>query len=218
MKVLELFSGTGSVGKCCEALGWDVVSVDLLLPATHECDIMDFNYKQYSKDDFDIVWASPPCTAYSTLQYGWLGRKKGNGIFFTKEIMEKDMDEADKLILKTFEIIKYFDPHWWFIENPQTGKLKNREIIKNIPFYDCDYCMFCDWGYKKRTRIWTNKEGWETRLCDGSGACGNMIKKKHKKNVANDIHSVKYNKKNYGTNKLDRYRIPEDLIFSLFLD
>ncbi len=283
MKVLELFSGTGSVGKCCEAIGWDVISVDLLLPATHECDIMDFDYKQYSKDEFDIVWGSPPCTAYSNLQGCWLGRKKGNGILFTKEVMEKDMDEADKLVLKTLEIIDYFKPHYWFIENPQTGKLKNREIMKNIPFYDCDYCMFSDWGYKKRTRIWTNKEEWETRLCDGSGACGNMIlsqhqkvlgngyemidgKKvlcntkelriKHKKNVANDVHSVKYKKHklridgcskwvndngkiincssvklkekykdypnikqvNKPTTKLDRYRIPEDLIFSLFLD
>ena len=60
--MLELFSGTGSVGKCCKELGWDVVSVDLLLPADHKVDIMDFNYKQYEKNDFDIVWASPPCT------------------------------------------------------------------------------------------------------------------------------------------------------------
>ena len=38
LKVLELFSGTGSVGKCCKQLGWDVVSVDLLLPADHQVD------------------------------------------------------------------------------------------------------------------------------------------------------------------------------------
>ena len=34
MNVLELFSGTGSVGKCCDKLGWNVISVDLELPAT----------------------------------------------------------------------------------------------------------------------------------------------------------------------------------------
>ena len=54
-RVLELFSGTGSVGKCCKELGWDVVSVDMILPADHKCDIMDFDYKQYDKDEFDIV-------------------------------------------------------------------------------------------------------------------------------------------------------------------
>ena len=58
MSVLELFSGTGSVGKVCNQLGWDVVSVDMISEATHKVDIMLFDYKQYPKDSFDIVWAS----------------------------------------------------------------------------------------------------------------------------------------------------------------
>jgi len=290
MKVLELFSGTGSVGKCCKALGWDVVSVDMILPADHQVDIMDFDYKQYSKDEFDIVWASPPCTEYSNLQSCWLGRKKKDGIIYTKEIMEKNMNEADKLVLKSFEIIDYFNPHYWFLENPQTGKLKNRDIMKDKPFYDVSYCMYSDWGYEKKTRIWTNKKDWNNKICDKSGACGNMnilktkhniridgcskwvnvngkiincsnvklkekykdypnvkpqhkkvlgngyemidgkkvlcntkeLRKKHKFNVSKDVHTVgeKKGKVNYNneTSKLDRYRIPEELIFSLFMD
>jgi len=258
VKVLELFSGTGSVGKCCKQLGWDVVSVDMLLPADHECDIMDFDYKQYSKDEFDIVWASPPCTEYSNLQSCWLGRKKKDGIIYTKEIMEKNMNEADKLVLKAFEIIDYFNPEYWFLENPATGKLKHRDIMKDKPFYDVSYCMYSDWGYEKKTRIWTNKKDWNNKICDKSGACGNMMnsQQKHKINVSKEVHtigerkhkiridgcskwvmdngklincaSVKLKEKykdypnvkqvNNGTNKLDRYRIPEDLIFSLFLD
>ena len=176
------------------------------------------------------------------------------------------------------------------MENPQTSNLKNREVVKGLPFYDVDYCMYSDWGYKKRTRIWTNKPDWNNLLCDGSGACGNMIVvdtngavrhdtgkplkcdkrtlhkmncgkseqskfvgklqhknvlangyeyidgkkvlcntkekrdqlRKHKKNVAIDVHTIgeKKGKTNYNnnTNKLDRYRVPEDLIFSLFLE
>ena len=98
IKVLELFSGTGSVGKCCKELGWDVVSVDMILPADHKVDIMDFDYKQYPKDYFDIVWASPPCTNYSKLQDSWLGRMR-KGEIYTKEIQEKEMNEDDKLVL-----------------------------------------------------------------------------------------------------------------------
>jgi len=204
---------------------------------------MDFDYKQFPKDAFDIIWASPPCTSYSNLQSCWLGRKKKDGIF-TKEKMMKDMDEADKLILKTLEIINYFDCHYWFIENPATGKLKNREIMKNIPFYDVSYCMYSDWGYEKKTRIWTNKKGWNNLICDKSGSCGNMIDNKHKARMGTSKTIIDYSEgkeklirvntaelrkkyKNYKnvnntmnneTSLLDRYRIPEDLIFSLFLE
>ena len=267
INVLELFSGTGSVGKVCKQLGWNVVSVDMLLPADHQVDIMEFDYKQYPKDHFDIVWASPPCTNYSHLKKCWYGRML-QGSIYTKERNDIEQDEADKLVLKSLEIIDYFNPHLWFLENPQTGNLKNREIMKDIPFYDVDYCMYSDWGYKKRTRIWTNKQDWNNLMCDGSGSCGNMINSKqhnkvlangyemidgkkvvcntkekrdklrHKLNSSKDVHTIGekktkmkhkqvcdggYDKRkknqsqnNSGTNKLDRYRIPEELIFSLF--
>ena len=184
MSVLELFSGTKSVGKVCDEIGFKSVSVDLILDADHKVDIMEFDYKKYDKDAFDIIWASPPCTAYSNLQNSWLGRER-NGKLFTRERMEEERKEADKLVLKTLEIIKYFNPSLWFIENPQTGQLKNREYMKDLPYYDVDYCMYSDWGYKKRTRIWTNKEYFDAKLCDGKGTCGNMIeindeKKQHK--------------------------------------
>lgn len=248
INVLELFSGTGSVGKVCEQLGWNVVSVDMLLPADHQVDIMDFDYKQYPRDYFDIVWASPPCTNYSHLKKCWYGRML-KGSIYTKERNDIEQDEADKLVLKSFEIIDYFNPLLWFLENPQTGNLKNREIMKGKPFYDVDYCMYSDWGYKKRTRIWTNKQDWNNLMCDGSGSCGNMIMntKQHTKVLANgyemidgkkvvcntkdkrdklrhkqvcdggyDKRKKNQSKNNSGTNKLDRYRIPEELIFSLF--
>jgi len=263
VKVLELFSGTGSVKKCCDKLGWDSISVDMILPADHQCDIMDFDYKQYDKNEFDIVWASPPCTNYSQLKKCWYGRKLKDGTIYSKEQNIKEQDEADKLVLKSLEIINYFNPQYWFMENPQTGNLKNREIMKDIPFYDVDYCMYSNWGYKKRTRIWTNKEDWQNKLCDGSGSCGNMItiptngakhcgygtkiksatRTLHKNpigdtnkckavknhmihqinlgNADNDLrkHSSDVSKDiGGGTNRLMRYRVPEDLIFSLFLD
>jgi len=222
IKVLELFSGTRSIGKCCDALGWDSVSVDMILPADHKVDIMDFDYKQYPKDHFDIVWASPPCTNYSQLKKCWYDRKLKDGTIYTKELNDKDQDEADKLVLKSLEIIKYFNPHYWFLENPQTGNLKNREIMKGIFFHDVDYCMYSDWGYKKRTRIWTNKKEFNNLLCDGSGSCGNMIgNTKHKSSADGGYDKRKIKVKgqiNAGTTQQERYRIPEELIYSLFLD
>jgi len=223
MNVLELFSGTGSVGKCCKELGWNVVSVDLLLPADHQVDIMNFDYKQYPKDHFDIIWASPPCTSYSRLQDSWIGRKRNNKIF-TREDIDDIMEESDKLVSKTLEIINYFNPPLWFMENPQTGKLKNRDVVRGLPYYDVDYCMYSDWGYRKRTRIWTNKKEWNNKMCDGKGSCGNMVDTIHKINLGNadrirrgqKLESV--GSKCKGTNQRDRYRVPSDLIYSLFLE
>ena len=78
MKVLELFCGTKSVGKVCDQLGWESISVDMekKFNPTHLCNIMDFDYKKYPKDYFDIVWGSPPCTQYSRLQDSWIGRQR----------------------------------------------------------------------------------------------------------------------------------------------
>ena len=44
--LLELFSGTGSVGRAFDALGWDDISVDIdpKANATYTCGIADFDY------------------------------------------------------------------------------------------------------------------------------------------------------------------------------
>ncbi len=211
MNVLELFSGTGSVGKVCSELGWNAISVDLELPATHECDIMDFDYKQYPNDYFSIVWASPPCVNYTPLKDCNLGRMV-KGEIYTREIIEENMNKDDKLVLRALEIIDYFKPHYWFIENPALSRMKDRPFMKDLPNYVVDYCMYSDWGYRKRTRIWTNREYFKPKLCDGKGTCGNMIGRKHR------LSSDNGTKKHKGTTQKDRYRIPEDLIYSLFLD
>ena len=238
LNVLELFSGTHSVGKVAKELGWDVVSLDLELPADHQIDIMNFDYKQYPQNSFDIIWASPPCTYYSNLQNCWIGRKIRDGTIVSKEWIEEQRKESDKLIRKTLEIIDYFKPEYWFMENPQRGQLKDREVVKGLNYYDVSYCMYSDWGYEKRTRIWTNKKNWNNLICDKSGDCGNMIesshkkvcdggydkRKKHKKRVS-DVHSESTKKHSNcvqnvggGTDRLDRYRIPPNLIYSLFLE
>jgi len=215
MKVLELFCGTKSVGKCCNELGWTSVSVDLDpgFKPTHLCNIMDFDYKQYSCDEFDIVWASPPCVSYSRLQNGWLGRIKKDGTLFTREVLENDRLNSDKLILKTLEIINYFNCKYWFMENP-LSQLKDREIMKDIPYYIVDYCKYSDWGYKKRTCIWSNKKDWKPLTCKKD--CGNIMDGKHKNNLGNTMRAKSTNSEKYSLQ--DRYRVPPDLIYSLFLD
>tara|TARA_R110001592_G_scaffold9704_8_gene51369 strand:- start:914 stop:1627 length:714 start_codon:yes stop_codon:yes gene_type:complete len=228
---LELFSGTQSIGKVLKEHNYNVISVDITdykkkhIP-THKIDILDFDYKQYPVGHFDIVHASPPCVYYSNLQNCWIGRMKKNGECLTKELLEKRRKDMDKLVDKSIEIINYFKPRLWFMENPATGCLKKREIVKDLPFYDVDYCMYSDWGYKKKTRFWTNRKNFNAQLCNKQ--CGNMVKINdkhiHKSNCGNSAQNrlVRKHKKNIhdfggGTNRLERYRIPPKLISKLYI-
>ena len=58
MKLLELFSGTGSVGSVAKNMGWTVVSLDLK-GADINCDILQWKYKKYPVKYFDMIWVSP---------------------------------------------------------------------------------------------------------------------------------------------------------------
>ena len=58
-RMLELFSGTGSVGNVFRAKGWDVLSLDRDMPADIRSDIMDWDYQTYRPGDFYFIWASP---------------------------------------------------------------------------------------------------------------------------------------------------------------
>ena len=208
MKLLELFSGTHSVGNVATTMGYEVISVDIddykgKYKPTHKVDIMEFNYKQYSPDEFEIIWASPPCLYYSVLQYSWYGRKKKGGLY-TKEQHMAELLIADNWVKKTLEILDFFKPKKWFMENPRGGLLKSREFMLNLPYVDVDYCRYCDWGYRKQTRIWTNVD-FIGKTCNKN--CGNMNGNKHKLDVSRDVGS--------GTRRFKRYRVPPNLIREL---
>ena len=64
MKLLELFSGSGSVGNVATKYGYSVTSLDLK-NADINCNILDWDYRMYPSGYFDFIWGSPPCTEYS---------------------------------------------------------------------------------------------------------------------------------------------------------
>ncbi len=172
MRVLELFSGTKSIGKAFP--DDEVISVDLdpHFNPTHLCSIFDFDYKQY--DSFDYIHASPPCRWYSVLNAAFYGRNRtvdGEKVIFTKEIHKRKLEEeSDKLVQKALEIIDYFHPKCWTMENPYCPRmwnsLVNRPIVDGLPYTIVDYCMY-DYPVKKQTILFNNME-LELKTCDKS--------------------------------------------------
>jgi len=210
MNHLELFSGTHSFGKISHELGYNVVSLDKdlngLCPFTMydnsknhiQQDIMTWDYKQYPVGYFKLITASPVCMWWSVLRRSWIGRKlKAHGdITITGEILDRDIElYGVPMVDKVFEIIDYFNPEYYIIENPSGGKMK--EYINDlIPYYDISYCMY-GFEYKKTTRFWTNINGMEIKNCNH---------KTHKQNIGGvTLGNV--------CNKLDKYRIPEKLCY-----
>ena len=204
VKVLELFSGSHSVGKMCKEKGWEVISLDKDGDADINEDILNWNYKDMFKPgDFDYIHASPPCHTFSNLRRSWIGRKlkQFGDIVVTKEMLDNDMiDNGLPILRKTQEIIKYFNPKYYTIENP-LGRM--REYIDEKP-YIVDYCKYGNFGYRKRTCIWTNVKGFIPKKCLKD--CVNMDGNRHRSNIG-------------GTTSLtlvEKYRIPPALIRDIF--
>jgi hypothetical protein len=168
MRMLELFKGTGSIGRAFEERGWEVTSLDChpKWKATHTCDILKWDYKVYGRDHFTCIWASPCCTHYSK------ARTTGGS---------RDLEYADSLVRKVLEVIRYFHTASWAFENPQTGLLPGRDVVRGLPFVDTTYCRYEGYEYRKPTRIWTNLPLELRPICTAANPCEHRVGGKHPK-------------------------------------
>ena len=170
MRLLDLFTGSGSVARAAEELGYEVTSLDIDEKCEPDicADILEFDYTQYAPGSFDVIWASPPCDKFSKACFSNIGRY---GI--TRETLLRDIHLIGLPILrKTEDIIRYLKPRKYFIENPATGRMKDFVSLPNET-YTLDYCAYSDWGYRKRTNVFTNVRGFQPQLCAGFGVCPN---------------------------------------------
>ena len=144
---------------------------------------------------FYVIWASPPCTEYS--------KAKTRGV--------RNLKDANSVVLKTLDIIKYLNPKYYIIENPQTGLLKNQTFMCDIPFEDIDYCKY-DMPYRKRTRLWNNVTHWKPiPLCKKD--CNSICNGKHIGSCGNGRRI--YTDKSY--TQLEQYKIPHNLTREMFI-
>ncbi len=202
-RLLELFKGTGSIGRVFEQYGFEVTSVDMnpRARATHTVDVLLFNYREYPVGYFDVVWGSPPCTEYSA----------------AKTVGTRNFQLADAIVQRTKEINYYFDPACWMFENPWTGRLKRRDVVGGMLFKKVTYCKY-GFPYMKPTALWHSYSLSSCVFrppCSRASPCGQMIGRRHpataqrgpsrRRPMATD--------RCFSQNML--YRIPEELVHDI---
>lgn len=191
VRVLDLFSGSGSIAKAlsCWPCAFEVTQLELdpeyaLQAIMDRPDALEqhivadaLRWDPAAAGCFDIVWASPPCRTYSCLQYRWRDKH-------ARELLMQT--EGDPLVQRALEVIAELDPAVWFVENPMGGALSKRPFMQSLDFVDVSYCHFGSakkpWPYRKNTRIWTNLSEWKTaRTCRND--CPAFAQGRHASNV-----------------------------------
>jgi site-specific DNA-cytosine methylase len=110
IRILDLFSGTGSVKKAAaldsdfECFSLDIS--DKFSTPDIKADVHEWNYKQFGRGGFDIIAASVPCQMYSCAR--------------TRAATPRDIPAANKNIERVLEIVDYFNQAVFWIENPVT--------------------------------------------------------------------------------------------------
>ena len=216
-RILELFCGTKSVGKIFETAGYEVTSLDYnkKFNATFTENILTWDYTQFPPGYFDVIWASPDCTTWS-LATGGKYRTKANIWGLNNQHQDK-ATLGNNMVLRVIEILNYFQPTSWFIENPR-ALLQHfpplRQFIENMGanMNLVYYANYNNWGFPKATNIWSNLPLWNNELPPV---------------MPDDSYTLKYhnyngrNKRVYKTysngNAEERSKIPPDLINRLRL-
>ena len=163
MNTLELFAGSRSFSKVAKDLGHNIFTTDIndFGGIDLVCDIMNINLKKIPYNP-DIIWISPPCTSFSVSSIGtYYSNERGK---YTPKKAETYLGMA--LVQKGIDIIKYFKPKYWYIENPR-GVLRKLGLMKDLPRHTIWYCKYSDPNGNdhraKPTDIWTNDELWIPR-------------------------------------------------------
>lgn len=155
MRVLDLFAGLGGWSAAFRDRGHDVVTLDLdpRFGCTITGDVLqvrDLSDLEGDRGPFDVVLASPPCEAFSTLMIGRNWRIHNA----TGHVSPKNARTSLglRIALHTFALVAHYAPRWYAIENPR-GML--RRVSPRPPTTTTWYCR---WGETraKPTDLWTN--------------------------------------------------------------
>jgi len=205
LNTIELFSGTKSFSKVANKFNYKTFTIDNAKDLNPDL-CVDFNKLDFNKfinNNYDILWASPPCTTFSVASIGRHWNKDNTPKTDSCKL-------GLKLLENTIKFISVVKPKIWYIENPR-GKM--RKIIDpifkkyNINNYRRVTVTYCQYGDKrmKPTDIWTNNMKWVSRpMCKNGDSC-HISAPRGSKTGTQGLKNAK-----------ERGKIPSELFIELF--
>lgn len=195
MRVLDLFSGTGSSTQAFTDRGHEVVTLDLdpdgIFDPTFRMDIKQFaKDPKYHLDRYQknwrphFVWMSPDCRAFSmaaSTSEGW--NYHGPFKFFGPRFPVTETSRIGcALVLAGYQIVKILRPRCWIRENPQGGMqtmafslsphVERLTGYNDIHCATVTYCQYGDFRMKPTHLLGHFPEAWIPRpRCHNGDAC-----------------------------------------------